>query len=221
MNYDKYIVSFMPGSSGRFITSVLDRMIRASVSPTVSPIVLCENNSAHIDCPYTGISHPNPHDPKIFEYLEFDAYEKVVSCILNTHVFPDFDLINKRFSDIGIILIQVPVENNFEVSFNSQLKSNNRILTYNDLIPRTKFELAKFTKFFAPLESCPNNCLVLNYTDLFESENGSFLALTKIKEFAGLPIPQHVEETYQKYVNNRTEMLVKYPWIKPDQDKYK
>lgn len=217
MNYDKYIVSFMPGSSGRFITSVLDRIIRVSAPP----IQFCENNSAHIDLPYTGISHPNPNDPKIFEYLEFDAYEKVVSCILTTHVFPDFDLINKRFSDIGIILIQVPDENIFEVVFNSHLKNRNLMLTHGDLIPRKKFALANWTKFLTPVETFPTNCLMLNYNDLFESENGVFLILNKIEEFMGLPIPKYVEENYQEYVNNRTEMLMKYPWIKPDQDKYK
>ena len=216
MKYDKYVVSFIPGSSGRFIVSILDRMIRQSEHP----IELCENNSAHLNQTYTGISHSNPNDPEIFKYLEFDSNERVESSILSTHTFPNFNLINQRLSNIGIILITVAETDIIEVIFNSHMKNRNRKLSYNELMLHKQFALKKHSKFIT-VDTYPDNCLLLEYSDLFEREDDEFLALKKIKEFTNLAVPQHVIETYKNYVNNRTEILKKYPWIKPDQDKYK
>ena len=51
MNYNSYIISFAPGSSGRFVRTILDRMIL----DLNDPIDICDKNSAHNNDKFTGI----------------------------------------------------------------------------------------------------------------------------------------------------------------------
>ena len=82
MKYDKYIISFAPGSSGRFVRNVLNAMILQ----ITDPMELTDLNSAHNLNPYTGISVIDPNVNDIYENLSDREILKLVDLLVDEGV---------------------------------------------------------------------------------------------------------------------------------------
>ena len=209
MKYDKYIISFFPGSSGRFVCSVLDRIIRGSDDP----LELCPYNSSHLDKTYLGFSMSDPHRPNIYEVLVFDptnTKDYLFSKICRTHVYPDFKTINSRFNDVGIILIKPNIDDAIEIMFNYKYKNEHiaqkiEILKINHIF----FDYPKKDIFFKnDLIEYPENCMVLPYSEIYKKEGENYQLIERLKEFTGITyIPNNVNLMCEQYITNRARIV--------------
>jgi len=184
MKYNKYIVSFVAGSSGRFVVQVLDRILLQKKDL----IAITEYNSAHSNEPYTGHSIADTHHLNVFETMKFDspsARNYPFSNIISTHVYPDFKVINSKFNDVGIILIRPELDDAKEIAFNSYYKNRNIEDSGKSLEYRANLFIQKNEKFFLT-DVYPENCLVLNYKEIFQKENNKHIMLEKLKKFTGI-----------------------------------
>jgi hypothetical protein len=208
MKYNKYIISFAPGSSGRIIRKILDRLILNSENH----IDIYPNNCAHDvhnkHVPeYTGISVPNPNIFNIYDIVYFDPMGKTYSSILPTHVYPNFNKINDRYDDIGIIVINFNTDDVKEIQFNSFYKNKNIQLTNSELDKSANLFSKKYANFMKILDY-PENCLVLQYTDLFRDLTDNFNAINQLKEFTGISNnPASVVSAYEKYREGRAVIV--------------
>jgi hypothetical protein len=177
------------------------------------PIQICQYNSAHIDSIYTGISIGTPHHPDIFDFLEFDApsfKNYPFSCILNTHVYPDFEAINSRFNDIGIILIKPDIDDSKEIAFNSYYKNRNIVDSKESLEYRANLFIRNNSQFFST-DEYPENCLVLAYKEIFEKENNKHIMLEKLKKFTGIEeVPNAVIDACNQYIDGRDRITKQF-----------
>jgi hypothetical protein len=218
MKYNKYIVAHAPGSSGTFITMILDRLILNSNRP----INVYPNNSAHDvrgiaqyqrstrNQNYTGISVPDAHASDIYDTFYFDRPGKTYSSILTTHVYPDFKKINEKYDDLGIIIIKFNEDDVKEILFNSFYKNKNVKLSNIELTVASKFLLEDYNNFMK-LEDTPKNCLVLQYTDLFRDLSDSSNTINKIKEFTGISVePDAIITAYYQYIEGRDRLVKDY-----------
>ena len=211
MKYNKYIISFFVGSSGRFLNALLDRIIRYSSDP----IEICPFNSAHLNKTYTGVSIADPNRKDIYNVLEYDCASSKnfkFSNIIHSHTYPDFDTINSRFSDIGIILVKLDNNDIREVIFNSVYKNQGKIASRRRL--DTSYNYISNNKhsydFFKTLEY-PKNCLVLKYIDIFEKDGDNYRILEILKEFTGInEIPIYLNTVCEQYISNRTSLINRY-----------
>ena len=203
MNYQKYIISFVPGSSGRFVSRVLDRLILQSTTP----ITISDVNSVHSDIrDYTGISMININDPDVFDRLYFDPPGKgpenygPSSSILATHVYPDFDKINEKYQDVGVILIRVKPEDLKEVVFNSALKNENLMLDTRTLLNKVVV-YNRQNYLFLKDDFYPANCLILDYPEIYNK----LKLLKKLMDFTGIDtVPDGLYDSCERYIANRT-----------------
>jgi hypothetical protein len=209
MKYDKYIISFFPGSSGKFVKSLLDRIIRKSSDP----IIISPYNDAHLNTTYTGMSMGNPNVSNIYDILKFDpvSYKDFVfSKIFHSHTYPDFDTINSKFDDVGIILIKPDNMDIRELIFNRSYKNEGKIASKYwieacyDVISNGRHPY----KFFYPILEYPKNCLILKYTDIFEKDGEKYRILEILKEFTGIAeVPNHLNEVCEQYISNRNSLI--------------
>jgi hypothetical protein len=210
MKYDKYIVSFVPGSSGRFVKSLLDRIIMGSSNP----IELCPYNSSHLDKTFMGIATFHLHIPDVYSTFAYANTPKLepYSKILHSHVYPDFETINKRFDNVGIILIKFEHDDAKEIAFNIIYKNKKEIL------PPITLELGnnhivnvpKYKKFLCN-DDYPKNCLVLRYKEIYETVGEKYRILETLKEFTGIDsIPKHLNIACEQYISNRTKIINQY-----------
>jgi len=209
MKYNKYIISFFPGSSGRFVGSVLDRIIRASDDP----LELCPYNSAHLDKTYFGLSMVDIHRPNIYEVLIFDPTDTkdyLFSKILRTHVYPDFKTINSRFNDVGIILIKPDIDDAIEIKFNIKYKNKEHITEKIEVLKLNHlfFDHHKHIFFKNDLVEYPENCMVLPYSDIYKKEGENYQLIEQLKEFTGITyIPNNVNLMCEQYIINRAGIV--------------
>lgn len=129
-----YVVSFYPGSAGRFISSIVFRM----KNNIIKPIKLTSENSAHVEDDYcdstkisfVGMEHtPIRLDHKgLFKCINFLPDDKVN--VMATHEFPSFtdwqDNNNKQSFDT--IFISIDPESMIEVYCNVLLKNTIPVL---------------------------------------------------------------------------------------------
>lgn len=212
MKYNKYIVAHAPGSSGTFVSMILDRLILNSEKP----INIYPNNSAHVvrtknkELEYTGVSVPDLNAPDIYDTFYFDRRGRTYSSILTTHVYPDFKKINEKYDDLGIIIIKFNEDDVKEISFNSFYKNKNVKLSNIELTVASKFLLEDYNNFMK-LEDTPKNCLVLQYTDLFRDLSDSSNTINKIKEFTGISVePDAIITAYYQYIEGRDRLVKDY-----------
>ena len=205
MKYEKFVVSYARGTSGNFITQILDRLILG-----YKPMVYGTNNNCHADQPFTGIPYSNAwNDPKIYEYFEFqdDAVRDFkFAKILTTHTYPDFDTINKRHTSIGIILIIPDLDDFKETVLNQELKVFNRVPKFVHFSQH----IANYPEHFTKKVNYPENCLEIKYKEIFTETDSSFVALKKIEEFTGLIAPPELIKDYALYANNQKKLLSQY-----------
>lgn len=208
-----YIISFLPGSSGRFITNILWRMLTGS-----EYVSFDENNSAHDQSPWQSTYKTSNGDldcnsKKIYEVVSFDNFGMV-----HTHTYPDFEAIrnNPNLANTKIILINVTFDEIPEVAFNCVKKNKIPDYRLDDItlqmfaFQKTKSRLDiqqvhQFCNEVVP-EDLTNRVLTFNYSDMFKETIGSYLALDKIKNFVGADVTDSVFENYKEYVTNRNKI---------------
>lgn len=203
MSYGQYIVSFNKGTSGHFISNILDRLIVG-----YTPIIFSDTNNAHTGL-YTGIAYPNAaDDPKIYEYFEFQpstVRDYKFSRILTTHTYPNFALINQRYNDIGIILIKADPDDFREIAINRRFKNFKLVPTRQELSGELKLKTKHFEE-----DTYPENCLIIYYKDIFRRDNDSFRALKQIEDFTGLIATPELIDNYELYVTNQQKLREQY-----------
>ena len=140
---DSYIISFINGSSGRFVKFILYSLL----TDYKEEMRMNTENSAHLENFYTGarIGHgvDSTLDKKrnfdigkspgetIYSFFKFDSdIPAGVPKIFQTHTYPEFDLIERRLPDTKVILINVEEDAWLEVVGNSVYK--NAIALLND-----------------------------------------------------------------------------------------
>jgi hypothetical protein len=229
-----YIISFFPGTSGKFIAQVLWRMI----NDLDDEIVFTPENSAHVSYPWQNSwMHPTTDDPNnagtdIFKELTFSG-----SGILATQMYPEFNVINDRLPNTKLIIIAVEEDDLLEIAFNhitkntmvsqhyrGKLESKGHELNndlWKQLIIERQIDLkrwyklnqndtdlygnfSKYYNVYVP-EDFLDNTLIIKYSDIYKEQGDSFVALEKIKEFAGKEANQSVIESYNTYVMNRNK----------------
>ena len=208
MNFDKYIISFCPGSSGRLIHTILYNLITGSKDV----LEFNSNNDSHLDIKESAMSI-NAHSPGVYRDVEFD--ESAIVKVLKTHTFPDFEVIEKKFgSDIGIIIITLSPRDLIEVVFNSHLKNDNTILSNSRLLNICKFKKYSWNKFINPnLENYPN-MLVLEYNKLFDEGPNGFETIKKLSDFVGINPAPNISKTFKNYANGRLRLIDTHmPWL--------
>lgn len=206
MKYDKFTISFAQGAAGRFLTFILNGLILDNHTE----IVLSENNHAHDNHLYTGISIPTPNQHDIFEMLNFETKTEIKHTkILSTHVFPKIEMINERFSDIGIVIISIDEESISEIFMNHILKNEGKEFNFRSITKELEF--MKIYQKFVDLEIPKlDNILVINYLDLFVQTEHSYLGLELLENFTGLKANNTVFLNYQRYVDQRNTLISKY-----------
>lgn len=223
--YDKFIVSALPGAAGHFVKSIIDRIYLNS-----EDVIKLDNfNSAHngvdknfplanIFKNYTGVSHPTTNIENIYDIFNFDPPngDFEFSSILHSHVYPNFETINKRFQNIGIILITISPEDINELIFNASYKNflNRKILATTELKIREKRakNLSVFSKFYNEENRVfPINCCVIKYIDIFTLEGNDYKFLKILKDFLGVSnIPNSVKVAAETYLTQRNLIVKQY-----------
>jgi hypothetical protein len=205
MNYDSYVISFMPGSSGRFLRYVLNGMITKSDEP----LILNSLNHAHNNNIEGGARpwsiHSSFNTRALFD--EFD-FEDVPVKILATHLFPDWEAIERRKIDSGIIVIGVQDQDLLEVTGNALLKNNLAVVTQEQVIRESEVIRVTLHKFINYAEN-RDKLLIINYSDFFKSAGESYIALKKLEEFTGLETTDTVLQNYMTYVTGRDKLISK------------
>jgi hypothetical protein len=212
MKYKNYIVSFVGGSSGRFVRSLLDRIIKNSEEP----IPLTDQNSAHsiiIPIAYDlSWDECDVNHKDVFNYLEFLGTDS----IFPTHTYPDFKLLNSKFNDVGTILIQFDVKDCAEIMVNSWFKNEKIAHPSEILIPKIKrqfnqtvfFSRKKFSSFIYDPDFYEDNTVILRYHQIYEKTDNSYKVLDILKEFTGASnIPNSVIEACDRYSEGRNILL--------------
>lgn len=119
----RYIVSFYPGSSGRFVSSVLWN----ALTDSFKMMKFTEHNSAHNEDLWrtswddSSLINNDSNHPDIYSHFRFN--DKTEHGILVTHTYPKFELIAERFPDAKIIIIGLSDRVFNEVMGNSLLKN--------------------------------------------------------------------------------------------------
>lgn len=125
---DRYIVSFEAGTSGRFICSIVWNLI----NDFDIDYSFTDRNSAHLSGPWVDtveapglelsisdmVNHPDVYS--IIEYTDKNVrkYNPYSSGLLQTHIYPDFDIIRNRLPNTKIILITFDEDDLLEILLN-------------------------------------------------------------------------------------------------------
>jgi hypothetical protein len=207
MNFDRYIISFKPGSSGRFIKFILISLLTDSDAD----IQLSDVNDTHLNYPNTAfgtlVSREIMHRPIIYSNTDtiFDKYASVR--VLATHAYPNIELLTAWDVKPGVILITVDPASKAEIQFNALLK-NKRITKLDVKNDIRKFISSMFNVFNNSIDS--DIVLSLKYSDIFTPTENSYLGLEQIEKFTGLVASDKVKQNYKKYVDGRNNLLEKH-----------
>ena len=207
----QYIVCYLPGTSGKFVSSVLWKML----NDDGKEIQYTEHNSAHIETPWWENREEvesAPLDLTLFKWLELKDTD-----ISLTHVYPDFDEIRNRLLTAKVILISPRHEDTLEVTHNWIYKNNNDPDIWYDIVHKglvrgsvnPKDSQMFIYDFYNPSvpEDLKDRVFVVKYADLYEqNEDGSFKFLNFLHDLTKQPITDTVYASYKKYVDNRNKL---------------
>ena len=259
---DRYIVSFEAGTSGRFICSIVWNLI----NDFDIDYSFTDRNSAHLSGPWVDtveapglelsisdmVNHPDVYS--IIEYTDKNVrkYNPYSSGLLQTHIYPDFDIIRNRLPNTKIILITFEEDDILEILLNviyknlfdpvlvegwikplledkqyfylyDKIKKISEEYNNTGLLPNKQcmkyicidfcLWYGKFfieaTKFIDKNDKniLNEDVLILKYSDIFNKENGEYIALTKISNFTKKEFKSNSLATYKKYVKGRNTFL--------------
>jgi len=206
-----YVVSFLAGSSGRFISSIIWNMIN-EIDQVVE---FTDVNAAHISSPwFPSWHHPTAEsyrDSKIFNGLEFSG-----DCgLLATHTFLDYEAMRNNLPNVKAILITIDRRDIEEISYNTVVKNGNspnniprRAKEFNHAFYIEKGPKRLIYKFYEPNipDDLAERILTIQYSEIYKEVNGSFVALEKLKSFTGKEVLPNVFSSYNQYVTNRNKL---------------
>jgi hypothetical protein len=206
-----YIVSFLAGSSGRFISSIVWNMI----NEIDQVIEFTDVNSAHNESPWEpSWHHPSAEssrDNEIYNGLEF-----IGDCgLLATHTFLDYEVMRRNLLNVKAILITIDRRDIEEISHNTVVKNGNspkniprRAKEFNHAFYIEKSPTRLIYKFYEPNipEDLTDRILTIQYSEIYKEVDGSFVALEKLKSFTGKECPPNAFSSYQQYVTNRNKL---------------
>ena len=140
---DTYIVSFVAGTSGRFLANILWNMINHSTTETKYTMF----NSAHYEKPWTENWDVKLNEPSIewsvngpTAYNIFNFTSNIG--IMTSHTYPDWDVIRERFPKTKIILVTYDEDDIPEIVGNLMYKNgfdlffadkNRKSMTFNSI----------------------------------------------------------------------------------------
>lgn len=200
MNKNKFIICFHPGSSGRFLASILHRLL----FQIESEVKICNNNSAHDDWGGEYITNIN-------DTLKYNSHDDIII----THDFPNYNLetmIDDRKKRIHI-LIRLSNDDIKEIYFNDRLKNNKIILKNKALDYMLKATNNKNWKIYHFISETSNfnNVVEINYQSIFEKENDNYKLFNILKDITGIEnIPKSCYTALETYIKNRNELVQKY-----------
>ena len=211
MNFDRYIISFKPGSSGRFIKFILISLLTDSNAD----IQLSEVNDTHLNdvgqAFGTLVLRENMHKSNVYSNVDtiFDNYAPVR--VFPTHAYPKINAIKCWDVLPGIILITIDPADKAEIELNHIIKNkfvdlNSTNLTIDEIIKKS-LQKTMWT-FNNPIES--DIVLSLKYADIFTPTEHSYLGLEHIEHFTGLKASEKVKQNYKKYVDGRKNFIEKH-----------
>lgn len=203
MNYKNYIISFHAGTSGRFVKVLLDRIIKNSEEP----VNIDEKNTAHNNIIPTYVDlildDCDVNDQLVFNYLQF---LDTGTSIFSTHMFPNFKLLNDKFTDLGIIIIKFEYDDLDEIMLNALYK-NNHILNPQKITDLKIKRRLLSSRFYLPINPV-ENCLILNYKQIYEKNDENYVVLEKLKTFTGAKnIPNSTIHACNRYSLGRDILL--------------
>lgn len=203
------IVSFYPGTSGRFLSAVC-HMLYHNI---IEEIKWNDDNSAHDynkfydsywkDAPeYFTKDIQFLNSKMIFKYLDLEPNK-----IMPTHAFPDFDLIKEKSPNCKIIIISCNEHDFPEIALNLVLKNKSIISTdYHQKV--LNVQTRKFRSIKIP-DEYKDNVLVIKYDEIYEPVNNTYIGLEKISKFLNLDYNNIILTNYKSYVAGRDLLLQK------------
>lgn len=237
MNSNNYIVSFMPGSRGRLIASIIYKLI----SSDSTPIIFTEFNSAH-----------NGTNNWIFDVNKIQNILHDKKSVYCTHIYPNWD--TKIFNTV---FINVPTVKLHEVCLNAAIKNviskieflqnggsldetqkkfmrvyerflpkNYTDILYDDqklktflqsiqtsYIPNIKF----FYKRFIDHTMNDNNVFQINYQTMFDKTNNKYIILNRLTTWLNVEYTSEMHDTVEQYDLDKYKIFEKYcPWLKEE-----
>lgn len=203
------IVSFYPGTSGRFLSAICHMLYHNSTEE----IKWNDDNSAHN---YTKFNESYCKDvPEyfakdtqflntrlVYKYLDLEPNK-----IMPTHALPDFDLIKEKYPNCKIIMISCNEHNFPEIALNLILKNKSpaSIDFYKKLL---NVQTRKFRSIKIP-DHYKDNTLVIKYDEIYEPVNNTYIGLEKISKFLNLDYNNIILTNYKSYVAGRDLLLQK------------
>lgn len=207
---DPLIISFAPGSSGRFLSTICHFLIQKNDS---DPLVWTQENSAHNYEVSLGNSYyenvPDDllnnklfcHTESVYQYLKLSP-----NTVFPTHAFPNFKLIKERVPDCKIIIVGLREASYTEIRFNASTKNKFPANAMNQTRKHNVSNFKKFTTLDIPIEYQYMSNVIM-YDEIFQKQNESFVGLEKIKKILQTDIPENVFIGYKSYVQNREILL--------------
>ena len=226
MNNNKFIISFYPGSSGRFLAVLVHRLINQSEDP----IIISKNNSAHENTYYVGHGMYDPnfniyerliwHDNINHKHYILPEYKLNRLFLICTHCFPfnSSENINEDVAKSTIILLRLTIDDVKEITFNGLYKNseNSEIVVSKKALElfvkiNNKFKEKNSLNWFIEKKSNFNNVIEISYQSMFEKENDNYKLLNILQYITGIEnIPKSCYIALETYIKNRNELVQKY-----------
>lgn len=203
------IISFYPGTSGRFLSAICHMLYHNSTEE----IKWNDDNSAHNynkfnesyckDVPaYFAKDTHFLNSKLVFKYLDLEPNK-----IMPTHALPDFELIKEKSPNCKIIIISCNEHNFSEIALNLILKNKSPAsidYTKNLLDIQTR----KFRSIKIP-DQFKDNTMVIMYDEIYKPINNTYIGLEKISKFLNLDYNNTILNNYKSYVDGRRFLLQK------------
>lgn len=202
------IVSFYPGTSGRFISAIC-HMMQHNIHEEIKWI----DNSAHNytrfnetywkDAPDYFAKEPQFLNTRlVYKYLDLEPNK-----IMPTHAYPEFNLIKEKSPNCKIIIISCDKHNFSEIAFNLILK-NKSLLSKDHHENLLNTNTRKYRSIIIPDEYIADTQVIM-YDEIYKPIDNTYVGLEKISKFLGLEYNNIILSNYKSYVEGRQEMLRK------------
>ena len=238
---NSYIISFYPGTSGRFVRYVLYSLLTGSEID----LELTDVNSSHNFNEYTGVSISDPNIRNIYDVFTFDEWAPITTPkILATHAYPEINVINKRVPDSKIILITFDRSDLLEIFGNIVYKNlfndptgpinHTNLLRYWNLVndkPMVPIQLLSDDELREGIKKIVYSlhCVMTRNSARFMDDvaiNSRILAIpykelfditttiARLEKFTGTVANEALVKNYMKYIAGRKDFIKKYmPWL--------